>query len=143
MDDFVNLDLNYLKDNFLDVNSKFNKFLSSLDILAKNHAPSKKHSKRDMKFRNKPRTNDRMQNMMRIKDRLFHKIKRNSDTSMKDLYQKFRNCVSISLKKCKASYFYNYFQRNSDNMKQLLLGIKLVIGTRKSSNADIISKIKD
>ena len=42
LDDFVSLDLNYLKDNFLDVNSKFNKFLSSLDVLAKNHAPLKK-----------------------------------------------------------------------------------------------------
>ena len=61
LDDFASLDLNYLKDNFLDVNSKFNKFLSSLDILVKNHAPLKKLSKRDMKFRNKPWINGKIQ----------------------------------------------------------------------------------
>ena len=143
MDDFVNLDLDYLKDNFLDINSKFTKFLSSLDIRVTNHAPLKKLSKRDMKFRNKPWSNGKIQKMMRIRDRLFHKIKRNNDTSLKDLYKKFRNHASKSLKQCKASYFYNYFQRNSNNMKQLLSGIKLVIVTRKVSNADIISKIKE
>ena len=143
LDDFGNLDLDYLRDNLLDVNSKFNKFLSSLDILVKNHAPLKKLSKRDMKFRNKPWINNKIQKMMRIRDRLFHKIKRDNDTPLKDLYKKFRNRVSKSLKECKASYFYNYFQRNSNNMKQLWSGIKSVIVTRKSSNADIISKIKD
>ena len=96
-----------------------------------------------MKFRNKPWINGKIQKMMRIRDRLFRKIKRNNDTSLKDLYKKFRNRVSKSLKECKASYFYNYFQRNRNNMKQLWSGIKSVIVTRKSSNADIISKIKD
>ena len=143
LDDFVSLDLNYLKDNFLDVISKFNKFLSSLDILVKNHAPLKKLSKRDMKFRNKPWINGKIQKMMCIRDHLFRKVKRNNDTSLIDLYKKFRNRVSKCLKECKASYFYNYFQRNSNNMKQLWSGIKSVIVTRKSSNADIISRIKD
>ena len=70
-------------------------------------------------------------------------MKRNNDTSLIDLYKKFRNRVSKSLKECKASYFYNYIQRNSNNMKRLWSGIKSVIATRKSSNADIISTIRD
>ena len=52
--DFANLDLNYLTDNALDVNAKFNRFLSRLDELVKAHAPLKKLSKKDIKFRNKP-----------------------------------------------------------------------------------------
>ena len=60
-----------------------------------------------------------------------------------DLYKKFRNRVSESLRESKASYFYHYFQKNSNNMKQLLSGIKSVISIRKSSNVNVISKLKD
>ena len=40
--DFLNLDLTYLNDDQLDINSKFNRFLSDLDKLVKTHAPLKK-----------------------------------------------------------------------------------------------------
>ena len=68
--DFANLDLNYLTDDTLDVNTKFNRLLSSLDELVKSHAPLKKLSKRDIKFRNKPWINGKIQKMMRIRDNL-------------------------------------------------------------------------
>ena len=48
--DFANLDLNYLTDNALDVNAKFNRFLSSLDELVKAHAPLKKTFKERYKI---------------------------------------------------------------------------------------------
>ena len=141
--DFANLDLNYLTDNAVDVNAKFNRFLSSLDELVKTHAPLKKLSKRDIKFRNKPLINGKIQKIMRFRDNLLGKLKKNNNQSLADLYEKFRNRVSESLRESKASYFYNYFQKNSNNMKQLLSGIKSVISIRKSSNVNVISKLKD
>ena len=54
LNDFANLDLNFLNDSALDVNAKFNRLLSILDELVKTHAPLKKLTKRDIKFRNKP-----------------------------------------------------------------------------------------
>ena len=93
------------------------------DELVKTHAPLKKLSKRDIKFRNKPWINGKIQKMMRIRDRLFRNLRLNNDQSLKDLYKKFRNRVSDSLRESKASYFYNYFQKNSNNMKQLWSGI--------------------
>ena len=60
-----------------------------------------------------------------------------------DLCKKFRNRVSESLRENKASYFYGYFHKNSNNMKQLWSGIKSVISIRKSSNVNVISKLKD
>ena len=42
LNDFANLDLSFLNDSALDVNAKFNRFLSSLDKLVKTHAPLKK-----------------------------------------------------------------------------------------------------
>ena len=62
---------------------------------------------------------------------------------LKNSKKKFRNRVSDSLRESKASYFYNHFQRNSNNMKQLWSGIKSVITIRKSNNMNVISKLKD
>ena len=109
--DFASLDQSYMNDSNSDVNTKFNRFLSSLDELVKNHAPLKKLSKRDIKFRNKPWINGRIQKMMRIRDKILIKLKRNNDQSVLDLYKKFRNRVTESLRESKASYFYNYFQK--------------------------------
>ena len=72
--------------------------------------------------------------MMRIRDKILIKLKRNYDQSVLDFYKKFRNRVTESLRESKASYFYNYFQKNSNNLKQLWSGIKSVISIRKSSN---------
>ena len=62
---------------------------------------------------------------------------------LKNSKKKFRNRVSDSLRESKASYSYNHFQRNSNNMKQLRSGIKSVITIRKSNNMNVISKLKD
>ena len=143
LQDFATLDLAYLNDSALDINTKFNRFLTCLDELVKNHAPLKKLSKSDIKFRNKPWINGKIQKMMRIRDRLLRNHKKSKDQSLMDLYKKFRNRVSESLRESKASYFYDYFHKNSNNMKQLWSGIKSVISIRKSSNVNVISKLKD
>ena len=46
--DFANLDLSYLNDNVLDVNAKFNRLLSNLDEVVKNHAPLRKLTKKEI-----------------------------------------------------------------------------------------------
>ena len=81
--------------------------------------------------------------MVRIRDKILINLKRNNDQSVSELYKKFRNWVTESLRESKASYFYNYFQKNSNNMKQLWSGIKSVISIRKSSNINVINRLKD
>ena len=95
--DFANLDLTYLDDENSDVNAKFNRFLSDLDELSKTHAPLKKLSKRDVKFRNKPWINGKIQKMMHIRDRILRKRQKSNDQSLKDLYKKFRNRITKCL----------------------------------------------
>ena len=80
---------------------------------------------------------------MCIRDRLPKKLQKNKDQSHIDLYKNFRNKVPVSLQESKANYFHNYFQKNSNNMKLLWPGIKLVISIRKSSNVNVINKLKD
>ena len=81
--------------------------------------------------------------MMRIRDRILRKLKKSNNQSLIDLYKQFRNRVSVSLNESKASYYYNYFQQNSNNMKQLWSGIKSVVSIKKSSNLNVINKLKD
>ena len=66
--DFTNLNLEYVNDSQIDVNSKFNRFL---DEIVRNHAPLKKLAKRDLKLRNKPWINSRIQKMMRPRDNIL------------------------------------------------------------------------
>ena len=143
LNDFTNIDLTFLNDHALDVNAKFNRLLSILDELVKTHAPLKKLTKRDIKFRNKLWINGKIQKMIRIRDWILRKLKKNNNESLIDLYKQFRNCVSVSLNESKASYFYKHFQQNSNNMKKLWSGIKSVVSIRKSSNMNVINKLKD
>ena len=140
--DFANINLNYLNDDSLTINAKFNLFLSSFDKLFNKHAALKKLSKNDIKLRNKPWVSTKIQKMIRVRDRLFKRLKRSDDQLVKDSYKKIRNQVTTALNESKASYYYNYFQSNSNNMKQLWTGIKSIINIKKS-NANVITKIKD
>ena len=85
LNDFENFDLSFLNDITLDVNGKFDRFLSILNELVKTHAPLKKLTKREIKFRNKPWINEKIQKMMRISDRLLGRLKKTNDQSVKDL----------------------------------------------------------
>ena len=96
--DFADLDLNYLNDESLNINTKFNSFLSNLDKLVNKHALLKKLHKNDIKLRNKPWVIGKIQKMMRIRDWLFKRQKRFDDQSVKNLHKKFRNRVTTALK---------------------------------------------
>ena len=69
--DFSNLNFEYLNANPTDVNAKFNRFLANLNEIVSKHAPLKKLTKRDLKLRNKPWINSRIQKMMRLRDSLL------------------------------------------------------------------------
>ncbi len=84
LNEFANLDLSYLNDSTVDVNAKFNRLLSSLDEVVKTHAPLKKLTKRDIKFRNKPWINGKIQKMMRIRDQLLKRLQSSNDLSIRD-----------------------------------------------------------
>ena len=140
--DFQSLNFDYLNENHSDVNAKFNRFLANLDELVKKHAPLKKLSKKDIKLRNKPWINSRIQKMMRLRDKTLKNLRRKPDAAVKLLYKQFRNRVAIELKESKAKYFQNYFNVNSNNMKLLWTGIKSIISI-KNSQVNVINKLKD
>ena len=79
--------------------------------------------------------------MMRIRDRILQKLRKQQTPDNIKLHKKFRNRVSNELKETKARYFHDYFTTNSQNMKKLWSGIKTII-SHKSSTSSTIRKIK-
>ena len=94
-----------------------------------------------MKLKDKPWINNRILKMMRIRDRILQKLKKQQTHDNFKLYKKFRNRVSNELKESKVRYFHNYFSINSQNMKKMWSGIKTII-SHKSSTSASINKIK-
>ena len=131
-----------MEDSDNDVNNKFDRFLNYLTSLTKKHAPIKKRSRKEMKLKDKPWINNRIQKMMRIRDRVLLKLKKEASHDNRNLYKKFRNRVCNEIKESKARYFHNYFSTNSQNMKNLWSGIKTII-SHKSSGSFSVNKIQD
>ena len=121
---------------------RVNRFLENLNDLVKKHTPLKKLTKKDIKLRNKPWINNRIQKMMHLRDRLSKRLQRKFDFATQNLYKKFRNRVVVKLTHSKTNYFNNFFQTNNNNMKLLWSGIKTII-SNKNSNVNVINKLKD
>ena len=80
--------------------------------------------------------------MIRIRDKILHKLKEQWTPEHLLLYKQFRNRVPNELEESKVRYFPNYFAENSKNMKKMLSGIKTII-SHISSPSSVINKIKD
>ena len=83
--DFANINSSYLNDNSLGVNAKFNVFLSCLDVVANAHAPLKKLTKNEIKFRNKPWINRKIEKMLGIRDEVLNRLQNSNDSSLRYL----------------------------------------------------------
>ena len=95
------------------MNNKLDRFLKDLNTLTNKDAPIKRRSRKEMKLKDKPWINNRILKMMRIRDRILQKLKKQQTPDNLKLYKKFRNRVPNELKECKARYFHNYFSTNS------------------------------
>ena len=104
LNDFTKLDLNYLH-NDNDINHIYNKFLEDITNLVDKHVPLKKCTNKELKLKTKPRINHRIQKMMKVRDPLLRKMKKNRNEANDRFYKKFRNRVANELKKSKRSIF--------------------------------------
>ena len=142
LEEFNQTNFTYFETSDMDVNKKFDRFLKDLSTLTNKHAPIIKRSRKEMKLKDKPWINNKIQKMMRIRDRILLKLKKKSTNDNLTLHKKFRNRVSNEIKKSKENYFHNFFSTNTQNMKKLWSGIKTII-CHKSSTSSTINKIKD
>ena len=94
-----------------------------------------KDAKKESKFKLKPWINTKIKKMMRIRDSILRKLKRNRSENNLKLYRKFRNRVTTGIKTSKIHYFHNYFSTNSQDMKKLWQGLKSIIFNNSTTTA--------
>ena len=150
--DFSNINHSFLYDNDKTLNYKFDTFYENLNSYVNHHVPTKKMTKKDLKFCSKPWINSRIKNLMKYRDRLLRKLNKKYTLQNEYLYKKFRNRVVNELRTSKIDYYKKYFTEHRDNIKMLWNGIRSIINVQNSKfnnisqiiqNGQIIKNPKD
>ena len=126
--------INWNMDN-TDSNEGFRDFYLKLKGCSDIHAPIRKLVAKEVKLKSKPWINLKLAKMIKIKNKLFERKKRqplNEDT--KRLYNMFRNRVDRDLKKSKKSYYSDYFKKHNDNIRKTWQGIKSIVNVNNKLN---------
>ena len=116
--DFNKMDIAYIEAD-TDVDNNYMKFFQDINLFLDNHAPIKRCTKKESKFKLKPWINKKIKKMIRVHDNILRKLKRNRSENNLNLYRKFKNQVTVEIKSSKMHYFHDYFSTNSQNMKKL------------------------
>ena len=112
--------------------------VSKLDGCAERHAPTKKLTPKQIKFRLKPWITPEIQNLMRVRDRLFERTKRQPENDhVREVYNRVRNRVSRLLGKSKKQHYESYFEEMNTNIKKTWEGIRKIVNVKKSTKFTI------
>ena len=116
---------------FDNINDQFNDFYWRLDECVNRHAPMKKLSPGEIKLKSKPWITDNIKKMIKFRNKLFARKKRQpNNTSIVELFNKFRNKINREIIKSKKSYFTNYFKDCSNDIKKTWQGIRAIINIK-------------
>ena len=126
---------NYSMENSSDL---FGDFIWKLTGCADRHVPMKKLNAKEVKLKSKPWITNELSKMIRIKNKLFERKKRqSSNENVKQLYNIFRNRVNRELKKSKKTYYTSYFEEHNNNIKKTWEGIRKIVNTKNTINYGI------
>ena len=124
--------------NTNDTNTLTNDFVWRLDGCAERHAPTKKLNPKEVKLRFKPWITPEIMKLIKTRDRLFTRKKRQPDNQrVKEIYNQARNRVKNRLKKSKQDHFKAYFEEQSTNIKKTWEGIRKLVNVKKPTNFSI------
>ena len=108
--------------------------VSNLKVVNR-HAPYKKLKPKELKLNQKPWISTKIVKMIKIKNKLFYRKKRQpNNENVKKLYKLFRNRVNRELIKSKKEYYSQYFDDNKKNSKKVWEGIRSIINIIKSKS---------
>ena len=106
-------------------------FYKNISSYVDRHVPTKKMTKKDIKFHSKPWISTEIKNLMKYRDRLGCKLNRKYTSENEYLYKKFRNRFVSELRASRISYYNKYFIEHKSNMKMLWSGIRSIIKSKK------------
>ena len=110
--------------NSEDVNLIFSSFLDKLSELVDKHVPLKKLSKRKVKLLSKPWITKGIRISIKRKNKLYKLYMNSKNAFYFSKYKFYRNKIKHLILLSKKSYYSNYFQNNSNNIKKTWQGIK-------------------
>ena len=94
--------------------------VSKLDACAERHGPTERLNHKKVKLALKPWITPDIQNLMKIRDRLFERKKRQPENDhVREIYNRVRNRVSRQLEKSKKEHYEAYFDEMNNNIKKL------------------------
>ena len=115
-----------------------NNYIEEVEKIISNYAPLRKSRKRELKFQSKPWISSGLQKSIAIKNKLFGKFIKSTNSIIKEKlqndYKSYRNMISTLLKQSKKNYYDRYFKDNINNMKNTWKGIRSIISLQKISN---------
>ena len=121
--------------SFENVNDRFKDFYLRLKGCVE------KLTSKEVKLKHKPWFSANINKMIKIKNKLFQRKKRQSNNlEIKRLYNLFRNRANRELKKAKKNYYTKYFEENNNNIKKTWEGIRSIINIKSTKST--ISQIK-
>ena len=99
------------------------------------HAPTKKLNPKEIKLKFKPWITPEIMKLIKIRDRLFARKKRQPDNPrINEIYNQARNRVKNNLKKSKKDHYKSYFEEQKTNMKKTWEGIRKIVNVKKPAN---------
>ena len=123
---------NWCMDNS-DCSNLFSDFYAKLKGCTDRHAPIRKLNTNEIKLRSKPWINSDLAKMIKIKNKLFERKKRQPfNEDIKNLYNRFRNRVDRELKKSKKSHYTEYFNKHSNNIRKTWQGIRSIVNVKSN-----------
>ena len=113
-------------------------FVWRLDGCANRHAPLKKLNAKEIKLKSKPWITPEISKMIKIRDKLFTRKKRQpNNEDIKQYYNIFRNRVNREIKRSKKSYYTLYFDNHKNNIRKTWEGIRNIVNLKNTTNYGI------
>ena len=124
--------------NINDVNFLAGDFIWRLDGTVERAAPIEKLNHKQIKLRLKPWITPDLKKLIRIRDNLFARKKRQPDNAhVCQVYNKARNRVTRELKRSKKEYHVKHFESLSTSIKQTWDAIRKIVNVKKSTHFSI------
>ena len=128
----------WLHPNVTDVNFLAGDFIWRLDGSTERLAPMEKLSPNEIKFRLKPWITTDVRKLIRIRDNLFARKKRQPENDhVRQVYNQARNRVTRELKRSKIEYHKKHFESLSSNIKKTWDAIRKIVNVKKSTHFSI------
>ena len=138
--DFSKIADSFLKVPNINLNCKFEMFYDNLSSCVNHHVPTKKMTKKDLKFHTKPWITSKNKNLIKYRDKLMRKLNKKYTLDNEYLSKKFRNHVVSEFRTSRINYYNKYFTEDKKNMKMLWTGIRSIINV-KNARLNNISQI--